>query len=165
MKPNIIIISFVFVAVLSTSCSRQVTSLNTTGRLETGLALQSDPVNTTHIRNLNHEERIDPAFVPVSDINGSIQQKNSSLLKIRYAALVKKEAGKMKALVVQHKNDFAYSEKHIAERGYPQINKAGFILIAGGVLGFLLHLIAVACIVLIVLGVFILVSPLFRKRY
>jgi hypothetical protein len=63
------------------------------------------------------------------------------------------------------KCSFAFPHKiHIASAETGRINKAGFILIGAGILALVLHLIPVAGIILIVLGLIILLAPLFRKK-
>jgi uncharacterized membrane protein len=78
---------------------------------------------------------------------------------------VKQEEKIVVKATVQYVNSPATSWKPVAEHDYPQINKAGFILIGAGILAFILHLIIYACIALVVLGIFILLSPLFHRRY
>ena len=88
-------------------------------------------------------------------------KKRQPLARISHSIL-KPAIGYVSALA---KSDINTSKKATAESGYPQINKAGFILIGAGVLAIILHLIIYACIALMVLGLIILIAPLFHKRY
>ncbi len=164
MKPNLIFISLVLMTLLSASCSRQMTNLKSTSQLQTASVFGSKPATGTII-NINHEVIIDHAFTPVNETPVSETKRSAVFARMHIPEFAKKEAGKVIMIATGKSGNPVLSPTHIADRGYPQINKAGFILIAGGLLGFLLHLIAVACIVLIVLGLVILISPLFRKRY
>ena len=78
---------------------------------------------------------------------------------------MKKGAETIVAVALMQPGDLTFLQKPTADRGYPQINKAGFIFVAAGILGFFLKLIPVACWICIGIGVIVLLSPLLHKRY
>ena len=82
-----------------------------------------------------------------------------------FKKILKKSAETIVSVALKQQNDLDLTQKSITERGYPQINKAGFIFIAAGILGYFLKLIIYACIICVAIGLIVLISPLFRKRY
>ncbi len=165
MKPNLIFISLALLMLFSASCSRQMASLKSTSEFQTASVLGSGKIPSEKALDISGEVIIDHAFTPVKKRPVLEPEKPIVFAQVQFLKLVKKEAGKVLTVATGKSNTPVLSPTHTTERGYPQINKAGFILIAGGVLGFFLHLILIACIIIAALGLIILLSPLFRKRY
>ena len=149
---------------LTASCSRQLASLKSTSDFQSASVLGSEKTSDKTVK-ISHEVVIDHAFAPVQERSVSEPKLSGVLARIHVPEYAKKEAVKVIMMASSRSGNTVLSPTHITERGDPQINKAGFILIAGGILGYLLHLILIACIIIAAIGLFVLLSPLFHKRY
>jgi len=171
MKTFSIFFSSALLLGLSTSCSRQVISLNSTSELKTLSILGVKP-EIVQAQKVNIPPKTENSVATAAIPENTVQNRPDSPKlfpnlnkRARIRQIVKNESNTVRTLVLNQLNDLTLSQKHAADRGYPQINKAGFIFVAAGILGLLLHLILVACIVLIVIGLIVLLSPLLHKRY
>ena len=164
-----IFISGVIVLAFFTSCSRQISGISSVSGMQTVSAQQKQVIVPVPARC------VDPIQITKED---KIQTPDGSTLLIKpqktkpdiqkgkaIKNFVKQEQKIVVKATDQYINSLVKSWKPVAEHDYPQINKAGFILIGGGILGLILRLIPIACWILIVLGLIILLSPLFHKRY
>ena len=170
MKTNYLYISLVLLLGLTCSCSRQVTSLNSSLQLKAVSLPSTRPALTQTIT-----APITAAKEPSKTLPISPKQALKAWADANIATPIKKEPGFHKilkksaetivAVALKQQNALDFAQKNITDRGYPQINKAGFIFVAAGILGYFLKLILVACIICAAIGLIVLISPLFRKRY
>jgi len=165
IKPFILI----FVVAVFASCSRQLTNINCTGKLLTVSNTVTPNITIRQILLVKSEALMQNHKIDIAKSNGAQQVYEDSCVHIikkkSHTAVVKANLKKVIHIAITYPPVFSLLPKHIADRGNPQINKGGFILIGAAILAFFLKLLPIACIALFVLGLIILLSPLFRKRY
>ena len=168
MKVFPIFISLASLLILSASCSRQLSSTNSTSQLKTASAPENKQEKTQ--AQSVHQSTKSESPISLVENTGTVcpaDSKSSSSLKKASGKhkAIQNKVNTIRSLVSNQVMDLTISHKYVSERGYPQINKAGLIFIAAAILGYFLHLILIACIIIGVIGLFVLLSPLFRKRY
>ncbi len=168
MKTNYLYISLVLLLGLVCSCSRQVTSLNSSSQLKTVSLPATKPVtvNQSYIHSEPNENPKNLTRTSGASTKTLVVAKLVALTrKPGINKILKKGTQTIVSLALKQSDNPILSQKYTTDKGYPQINKAGFIFIAAGILGYFLKLILVACIICAVIGLIVLISPLFRKRY
>jgi hypothetical protein len=159
----------VIVSMCCTSCSRQFTIISTTSHFQgvsgpvtrhTLIIGSEDESQTTKNQLVIASQALTPGYItkpePAKHTGGKRKVIfNGQLIKSTTSIYLAK---------INNATNLGLSEKHTLS-AYPQINKAGFILIGAAILGYFLHLILAAVIILLVLGLIILLAPLFRRRY
>ena len=164
MKTFYICFSLALILVSGESCSRRLSATHSISKLQT---ISAPGNNKPGITGSAYKPTDDIVLNASPEINCSYGLSPALMLKagtIKRKA-VKNEVRTIKSLASKEVSDLTIAHKHISERGYPQINKAGFIFIAAAILGYFLHLILIACIIIGVIGLIVLLSPLLRKRY
>jgi hypothetical protein len=170
MKTNYYILSLVLLLGLATSCSRQLTSLTSSSQLKTVSLPASKPIlsETAVVANTTPTEPSKALPINAKQTLKAWADANIvSTIKKKpgFNKILKKGAESIVSLALKQSNNLTLLQKNTADKGYPQINKAGFIFVAAGILGYFLKLLLVACLICVAIGLIVLISPLFRKRY
>ena len=155
----------IILAGFAASCSRQIAAIQTDTKLQTvSLPVHKEQASCAEVPPAMAMAQLhDLAAAPRPEVK-TVPISTQQVARL-HQAISHKSAKEIAKAIVLHAPAFSFVEKHITDRDYPQINKAGFILILAGVLALLFHLILIACIALIVIGLVVLLSPLFRRRY
>jgi len=166
--PSNLVFLFLFASFFA-SCSRQLSTLSKQNNLQTvSSVVYQNPVVKQSLSGVNHQEiKTENAEIKMNPTDNKSQSialtsiHNTSKAKLKFSTQTKN----IIQTALAYPPAFNMLQKHVLDRDYPKINKGGFILIGAGILAFFLGLIKIACIALVVLGLIILLSPLFRRRY
>jgi hypothetical protein len=153
-----------FTCLIFISCSRQVTDLGQVSRMQASNSFKAPgklEMNTISVPNVSINQQTGLNLGSLSKGITSFKQTFN-----KQAATVKEKIASRTSKIVAGETSFTYPRvaDGVSQTSELRINKAGFILIGAAILGYFLHILLAACIVILVLGLIILLAPLFGKR-